>query len=318
MKKSKIIIYASLIFFALVVFGVSLFLFLRYENSPEENMRGLPVYFFNAAQGGLQAEYRELPHGDSSARIDAALRYFFGTPENSSLARTWPSEIAFLDFVTDIFLEDGILVTTFSEHYDEMPPIDEVLFRAAFTLTMTGLPYIDGIMFRANENEFFETAETIANNPYISPARRTAEDITLFFVDETGEGLVTEVYSAADVNVHTRAQEILEKLIERQNAQGILPLIPAETRVRDVLIELDGGIYVDLSPEFHSRFSGNATHAYLMLQSITHTMLENIPGPPRRVFFLIDSERWEDFHGVNDFNLGFTIDETIMLGALEE
>jgi hypothetical protein len=187
---------------------------------------------------------------------------------------------------------------------------------------MLGLPNIEGVLFRIeNEygtDEFFETAATIANDPFISPARRTAESFTLFLTDETGEGLITVVHEADDVNIHARGQYILAQLIYRQTAEGVMPLVPQETRVRDVFIEPESGIYVNLSSEFHSRFTGTPAQARLMLQSITHTMLENVrSNVQRRVFFLIDSERWDDFHGVSYFNLGFTFDETVMLGFVE-
>jgi hypothetical protein len=36
------------------------------------------------------------------------------------------------------------------------------------------------------------------------------------------------------------------------------------------------------------------------------------------VFFLIDSDRREDFHGVSDFDLGFAWDESFMLGYVPQ
>jgi hypothetical protein len=279
----------------------------------DDNEGRLPIYYFNAAEGRLVAEFRDMPYGNHEEQVNAALRYFSYEPRGGGLTRTWPAYVEPRDLIEAIQIDDGVLHITFSEMYSQMEPLDEALFRSAFVLTFTALPYIDSITFLAGENEWNESALTIANNPFISPARRTADDFVLYFVDETGERLVATLFAAPDVNVHTRSQYILELLIEQQNESGILPLIPAETRVRDVLVELDAGIYVDLSPEFHSRFSGTPAQARLMLQAITHTMLENILGTPRRVFFLIDSERWEEFHGVGDFNLGFVIDESILI-----
>ncbi|MDR0272574.1 MAG: GerMN domain-containing protein [Clostridiales bacterium] len=309
-KKNMIIIAAAIV---AVLIGVVLFLILG--RALEDNEHGVEVYFFNSAQGQLEAEFRELPQMSSVERIETALLYFSNEPESSSLVRAIPSNVQLRELITEIFIENGVLIAMMSEIYDEISTVEDLLFRSAFTLTMVGLPGIESVKFvSADGSEFVESAATIANNPHISPARRTAEDFTLYYVDESGEGLTTVLYESADVNVHRRSSQILELLMEGQNEAGILPMIPPETRVRDVMIELDAGIYVDLSAEFHSRFSGNATQARLMLQSITHTMLENNPGPPRRVFFLIDSVRLDDFHGVSDFNLGFTIDETVMLG----
>lgn len=311
---------------AAVVAVCAVVLFLVIDFALEDDSYGrLPVYFYNASQGQLEAELRTLPQTDSYERIDAALQHFFNGPESASLTRVWPAYVNFSELFTRLYIEEGILVASFSDLYSEMSPVDAILFRSAFTLTMVGLPCIDGMKFRtpgsngAEGFEWFESAGSIANNPFISPARRTAEEFTLYFVHESGEGIITTLYRTKDVDVHNREIYILEQLIERQRLPGILPLVPTETRVRDVLVELDTGIYVDFSPEFHSRFSGTSSQARMMLQSITHTMLENDgSNSPRRVFFLINSERWDEFHGVSDFNLSFTFDETMMLEFVAE
>jgi hypothetical protein len=304
-KKIKIILSLA-IFFALIIFGV---IFLLLAFSRDYDATGLPVYFFDASGGRLNVEYKPFPQGDFTQQTNATLRYFTNAFE-------LPPLFTFREIFSEIYLLDGLLVANFSHLYSELSSVDEMIFRSAFTLTMTGLPFIDGVKFvtHAYDEGRIETVATIANSPFISPARRTPEVFTLFFADETGEGLITVVYHAADVDTHRRSLSILELLIEGQSDEGILPLIPPETRVREVLIEPEAGIYVNLSGEFHRGFSGTPTQARLMLQSVAHTMLENNKGSARRVFFLIDSERREDFHGVSDFNLGFTIDETKMLG----
>ncbi|MCL1845200.1 MAG: GerMN domain-containing protein [Defluviitaleaceae bacterium] len=311
--KTKIIA-AATVLLMMAVSGAAFLLFVG--QNPQDYARGrLAVFFYNAAEGQLVAELRDLPRGEEEDRINAAMAFFFSGPEDAALTRAWPSDGEFAALTPNFFWEETTLTANMTEFYNDLPPMDEALFRAAFTLTMVGLPYIDSVLFQIGDNEWLESAETIANGRDISPARRTAEDFLLFFTDETGEGLVTTLHAALDVNVHTRMEDILERLIERQNEAGFLPLIPAETRVRDVIIEPDAGFYIDLSSEFHSRFEGTTAQARLMLQSITHTILGNDGSNiPQRVFFLINSERWEDFHGVSDFNLGFAVDETAMLG----
>ena len=66
-------------------------------------------------------------------------------------------------------------------------------------------------------------------------------------------------------------------------------------------------LYVNLSGDFVSRFTGSPATARLMLQSIVNTLTlpANNIGNARRVFFLIDTMRLESFHGVGEFNLAF-------------
>lgn len=315
MPEKKKLYAAATVLLMVVLSAVAFFWFIGRGADDDADGR-LSVYFFNAPEGRLEAEFRDLPQGEAIERINFTLGHFFSEPENANLSRVWPADAEFSELVTQIFIRDNMLVAMFSELYKELPPPEEALFRAAFTLTMVSLPYIDEILFRAGELEWLETGETIANAPFISPARRTSADFTLFFADESGEGLVA-TYEEIGVNIHTQIQDILERLIERQDGPGFFPLIPPETRVRDVLTEPDVGFYIDLSADFHIRFSGTPAQARMMLQSITHTVLENDGSNiPRRVFFLIDSERRDDFHGVSDFNLGFVVDESFMLGFI--
>jgi len=74
-------------------------------------------------------------------------------------------------------------------------------------------------------------------------------------------------------------------------------------------------MYVDLSGDFMSRFSGSRELARLMLQSIVNTLTLNGNNQERvnNVFFLIDSDRYDVFHGVLDFDAAFTYDHDIIL-----
>ena len=291
----------------------------------------IPVYFFNASEGRLDAEMRHMPYDhDLMVMVHTAWGHLRGEPHhNSNLMRVWPEDKR--DFNTHIQVVDDMLIATFTDEYRDMTPLDEAIFRSAFTLTMVGLPTINEVKFRVAYSmeelevewlERVETATTIANNPSISPARISSATFELFFIDETGEGLVTETYVAADVDLRRQGRDVLERLIEGPSDPEFSPatIIPSETRVRDVIMGT-GLIYVDLSSAFVSQFSGTATQARMMITSIVNTLLESTTGPggrTRRVFFLIESQRHEEFHGVSDFHLGFTFDETMMLGYGQE
>ena len=309
----------------LIIFAVVFFL-LR-GGVPDDSERVLfPVYFFNAEEGRLVSELREMPQRAAEegeiALITGAFHQMYGMPYDGSLMRAVPWGIIRGDYIVNMALVEGVLTLDILRVVQPagrelvspsviMTPVEEVILRSAVTLTMLGLPYVDSVEFIMPDGETFtETSASIANAPFISPARRTAETFTLFFVCESGDGLFTKVYEATYVNSHMRERYIMEQLIVGQQAEGVMPLIPPETQVRDASTESDVGIYVNLSAEFSSRFNGNAAQARLMLQSIAHTMIEN--STLRHVFFLIESDRQEEFHGVPYFNLRFTIDETAM------
>jgi len=282
----------------------------------------IEVYFFDATSGRLVSELRQWP--DTITWTEAIIGFLMGEPINSRLTHTWPG-FGVADFITDIYMEDTMLVVTFSDLYWEIPPVEEVVFRSAFTLTMIGLEFVDSVLLRVDgyerQVEWLESAETIANAPPISPILRPGiTTFTLFFGHESGEGLVIETYETMVSAVpRLRARAMLERLIAGPTTEGAVASIPAETRVLHVELHGESGIYVDLSSEFVTRFSGTQSQAQMMIASITNAVIENTGSPrTRRVFFLIDSERREEFHGVPDFNLGFVFDETMMLGYGQE
>jgi len=327
-SKPRIFIIAAV---GLLAIAIVVFVFVLGRRAGDSDGTMIPLYFFSAAQGRLVPEVREvhalqLADGELglAVAVFSALR---AGPSSSSLQGVVPSgggqeatNIGGMNLYDGVFTV-GIFenqLRTGEERFRTlvpMTPVEEAIFRAAVTLTMTGLPYVDTVEFLWHDGIVFtETAATVANAPFISHARRNmVERFTLFFACESGDGLFSKVYEAENVNVHIRYRTIVEQLIAGQTDDGVLPLIPPETRVRDVSVDLEAGIYVDLSSEFHSRFSGNAAQARQMLLSITHTLLANSTGnAPRRVFFLIESTRREDFHGVTDFDMGFVVDETAM------
>jgi germination protein M len=237
-------------------------------------------------------------------------------PINPSLSRIWP-HVDFADFFRGFYFDGVVLIVMFSDLYREMSPLEEALFRSAFTLTMVGMGFIETVELHIEGAEgvlptvYRETSRTIANSPPVSPTMLSSGQFTLFFIDESGEGLVTEIYEATDVDQHQRERFLIQRLIEGPSNEGTFSAIPEGTRVRDVTPDAVAGVYVNLSREFLTQFSGSSTQARMMLYSIINTLTFNLGH--RRVHFLIEAERLEQFHGVVDFHLGFTFDETMML-----
>ena len=291
----------------------------------QQNENYVMVYFFNAAEGSLEAERRVVPTeweltGDDLL-LTAAFNFVMRAPKSGALTQPWPDMSSYR-----YFLDGDKLVVEFGESYLELEPLTEAMFRSALTLTMVDLPFVNSVEIRLItdygelERVFEESAATIANAPSISPALQSDQTFTLFFIDESGEGLIYESYVAPAVNLHFRNQVILETLIANQSTQGVLPSIPPETRVLSVNEHREAfAIYVNLSSEFFTRFGGGPSEARLMIASIANTLIENAAGSQlRRVYFFIESERREDFHGVAEFDLGFAFDETLIVGFTYE
>lgn len=285
----------------------------------------MAVYFFSPSMGQLVSENRIWPEGDNNMRIQQTLMYLASEPDDRTLTSTWPTA-ELNELITSMYMDghyNDMLVVNFTENFNEMSPLEESLFRSAFTLTLMELPFVGSVKFRVASyngiHESVESLETIANNPIISPARLSNVQFILYLIDESMEGLITQVYDATNVDIQQRGLVALERLIDAQQAEGIIAAIPTETRIRSVTTDTEArGIYVDLSSEFVAQFTGSPALARLMVYSIVNTVLENTTGAQNRVFFLIDSDRQESFHGISDFKSAFSFNESVMIGYIAD
>jgi len=284
--------------------------------------REMRVYFFNPQAGQLQAE--NLPISIRDFRFTSPwendLNWVFAAfanmqrPPSRNLSSTWPEEVYPISYAMD----ERILFLIFNESYMDLSPLDEALFRAALTLTMTAGPYVDEVILRVGGQDRTESSSTVFNAPQISSARLANLQTILYFVCESGEGLVRDYTVVRDANPGATDLVALERLISGPAPDGAVSFIPAETRVR-VLRDVDTrSIYIILSGEFSTRFNGSHAQAQLTIQAIVNTALSNSVWDIRQVFFLIDSARESNFHGVQEFDRAFEYDETVMIGFVAE
>jgi len=306
----------------LAIGSITLAIVLRQQGRDIFSPNQMQVYFFNPLEGRLNSEGRQWPYGNQHDWVSAALGHL-RFPNSSRLVSTWPDinpllGVEEIPFFMNAAMNESTLIIDFHDSYLDVPPLHEALFRSALTLTMVGLPFIDEVKIRVGDNEWIESAETIANAPSLSPARLTSTQLVIYFIDESGEGLIREYYNAVEIDARRQAQAALQRLIDGPVADGMFSAIPAETRVLAIIpiLEPPRSIYVNLSGDF-LRFVGTPAQTRLVIASIVNTVLEN-SGPGWRqaqVFFLIDSSR-EQLPGIDDFTRGFIYDETAVLGFL--
>jgi germination protein M len=182
---------------------------------------------------------------------------------------------------------------------------------------MTGLPFVSRVAIRVEGDDpeteaLLESRETVAINPVISSVRLTTRTFTLYYVNDTLDALVPVEYTSSNVNMDQIERYIVSRLIEEPPQEGLIATIPSETRIIDVMTE-ESICYVNLSADFVSRFNGSPSLAQLMLYSIVNSLTENMTHV-KRVQFLIDSERVDQFQGTADFHQVFERDETLIAG----
>jgi len=313
----------------------------------------LDIYFFNPTSRRMEAEARTL-RATGDFHMQAIGHLHSGPARSDALHSTWPHMLAPTqeDLIGNVKLEDETLYVFFLPVFHDMAPLEQSLFKAAFIHTMNGLATVSEVilvvtddhdaaleMLMMDLSEYEPEAYDEEHMPYmplviydrnhagvlldpldppISP--NWIDDYTfnyLHFVDATGTGLVIESYfaEAIDRGQVALAEQALELLIAGPRYEGAVSVIPAETRIINLdIIETD--MYVNLSSEFVSRFSGSYELANLMIHSIVNTLIAETHAPTR-VFFMIETQQLEEFHGVTDFHTYFVQDNTLLLSYIE-
>ena len=299
----------------------------------------MPIFFFNVSEGQFIPESRPWPCTNTNRYqwIETAMSYMMDNPSRGDLASVWPNipqdeliEKFYFHCICNENKDCGecingvcdscsnMLIIEFSELYNEIPPLDEALFRSALTLTMTGFEFVDSVIFRSPTSERIESVTTISTDP-LSPIRLSSATFNLYFMHESGGGLVREVRTVQSSDAQRRSEAILKELIRGPATPGLVALIPPETQVHFTRLETGiNTIYVALSSDFVSRFNGNTHQARMMIYSITHTVLNDISAQGVwQVVFLVDWLRHDEFHGVSDFSSPFMTSERNMLDFVE-
>jgi len=310
------------------------------------------IYHFNPSARMLEPETRPLPVGNNV--VEAVVDYIHIGPRSGGLLSTWPYDIApnRSDLLQAVKIEDSVLIVFFSTIYENIPPLEQALFKTAFVLTIESLvekslPQITEIkilvtddyehafstlIFNMHIEESSEMLDVpwliydgspgVYNDPLISSAVTVPMTFNyLHFVDETGTGLIIETYESDEVELpqEERLRYALLLLIERFKPEGAIFPIPPETMIHSVII--DGfHIFIDLSADFADRFEGDTRLARLMIYSIVNTLIYTSEADSYllRVNFMLDARQYEYFQGVQNFDQPFARDDTLLLSYIQE
>ncbi|MCL2603367.1 MAG: GerMN domain-containing protein [Defluviitaleaceae bacterium] len=332
------IIFAVMIF--IIMAGALAVFFIWGTRGNNVSVGGLRVFHFNPGEGRFEGTAVNVPSSSRDLQVQTLINHYYSPPRNTALTGLWPEGLG----VISVVYRGDLVGISFPREYREMTSLEESLFRAGLVLTLTELPFVERVLIWVDgegdkplmpfekwlsiwvdeteeENEEWwwdpsavtiETASTVTNDPSLSPGVMASRVITLYFVCADGEGLITETFVDDYIDLHRLAETKLLYLIAGPSLENekAMRVIPPETRIRIINYEPESrSLYVDFSGDFMNRFIGNAHISRLMLQSIVNTLTstDNTDWTSRveRVFFLIDSQRHEIFHGVTDFNLGF-------------
>lgn len=151
-------------------------------------------------------------------------------------------------------IDSEILTVYFSDSYKKVPAEDEVMFRAAYVLTMTQIQGINNIYFYVNEAPFIDAlgnpvgimqasdfVEDIGSGTF-----RTWVDLSLYYGSADGTGLTAESITIGYGKKASVERAILEQLIAGPVVEGNLRTVPENLVVLSVSTK-EGTCYVNFN-----------------------------------------------------------------------
>lgn len=213
---------------------------------------------------------------DTEGLIREFLRVLSSDSDNVEYRKPIPNSVE----VTGYSLDGALLTLHFDADYANMNQVEEVLCRAAVVRTMTQIDGVDCVSFFVADTPLKDVSgnivgsmnqESFIENPgeQINSIQNTT--LTLYFANETGDGLVKEVRQDVHYSSNISMEKlIMEQLLEGPVEGGAKSAIPTGTRLMAVTL-VEGVCYVSLDETFqnHDYKVNEAIVIYSIVDSLT-------------------------------------------------
>lgn len=264
---------------------------------------GRYIYYVNNDGNGLEKEeYVGNSDADASKKeenieinenmeeiVEDILKQMKASPDDITLKSAIPKEVQ----VTEFHIKDQQIELHFNEEYLKMKKSTEVLCRAAIVQTLVQVDGIDYVAFyignealrdrKGNLVGLMSGEDFVQNAGHSLNSYQTA-DLTLYFADQAGTGLVSEKISNIRYNSNMSIERlVVEQLMKGPSSKEAGPTIPKETKLLGVSVK-DGVCYVNFDSSFLT--GGYNLKPEVTIYSIVDSIIEN--GSVSMVQILID------------------------------
>ncbi len=227
----------------------------------------------------IQVDY-EPQATDTNGLIQEFLAVLCSDSDNVECRKPIPNDVE----VTSYSLEGVLLTLSFDADYNNMTTVEEVLCRAAVVRTMTQIEGVECVSFRVGDSPLVDakgnivgsmTPESFIENPGAQINSIQDATLTLYFSNETGDGLVKEVREEVYYSSNIALEKlVMEQLLGGTARPGAKSAIPAGTRLVTISV-VDGICYVSLDEGFRNQ-DYQVTEA-VVIYSIVNSLSE-LPG----------------------------------------
>ena len=214
------------------------------------------IYYLNKEKTKIIPEPYELKakQEDTLAVIEELLLRLTAELEDVDYMNPIPKEVSLLDYK----LEESLLTLYFSAEYLSLDKIDEAISRAAIVRTMLQAEGVECLSFYAGDAPLADhkgnpvgimTNDSFIENPGEQINSIETAELTLYFANKKGNGLVTETREVHYSSNISMEKLVMEHLLEGPESKDAQSAIPEGAKLMNVSV-LEGVCYVSLDENF--------------------------------------------------------------------
>ncbi len=213
---------------------------------------------------------------DTAGMVEEFLTVLSRESENVDYIKPMPGGVEIVSYSLD-----GVMLTLhFNGEYSKMTAAEEVLCRAAIVRTITQIEGVDCVSFYIGDVPLADSSgeivgimnqESFIENPGEQINSLQNATLTLYFANESGDGLVKEVrqdvYYSSNISLE---KLVMEQLLEGPKSENAYAAIPAGTRLVTASV-VDGVCFVSLDQNFKNQNYkvSEGTVIYSIVNSLT-------------------------------------------------
>lgn len=242
-----------------------------------DEIEGTYLCYVNTEEDSLARESYEIQGETADEEVEDVLEEMQKEADSIDYRSAFPDHVS----VTDWSLTDGRLDLTFSDSYLRMSKGEEVLLRAALVETLGQIKGVDEVGFFTGEGPLtdsdgqeigYMSPEDFVQNTGSTLHSYQLQELKLYFAGEKGDCLEPETVSLRYNSSTSIEKLVVEQLIKGPEKEGMLAVIPPETRVLGVSVR-EHICYVNFDQEFLNGAPGVTPEAtvYAIVNSLTES-----------------------------------------------
>ncbi len=214
------------------------------------------VYYVSNNESKVEVHNQKIKSQTSEEQLLELINYLAQVPEK--LEYKAPLSMGFK--LQDILCEDGKLQLDMNEAYQELPPMTEILVRAALVKTLCQLDEVNLVQITVNGGPVYDpagdpvswmSAEQFISNDGNEINSYEHARIMLYFASEDGKSLLAAYRDKYYMSTAPLERIVVEELLAGPSGQvsGLYPTINPTTKIINVTTK-DGICYVNLDSSF--------------------------------------------------------------------